>query len=124
MNSSKWQVSFFTVWIGQAFSMVGSALVRFALIWWLTEQTGSATTLAMASVVSMLPFVALGPFVGVLVDRWNRKWVMIISDSLIALLTVFLAYLYWIGQMQVWHVYAILFLRSLGGTFQDPAMRA
>jgi DHA3 family macrolide efflux protein-like MFS transporter len=124
MNSSKWQVPFFTVWIGQAFSMVGSAVVRFALIWWLTEQTGSATTLSLASVVSMLPFVILGPFVGVLVDRWNRKWVMIVSDSLIALLTAFLAYLYWIDRMQIWHVYAVLFLRSLGGTFQDPAMRA
>jgi DHA3 family macrolide efflux protein-like MFS transporter len=66
----------------------------------------------------------LGPFAGVLVDRWNRKRVMIISDGLIALLTALLAFLYWIDRMQSWHVYAILFLRSLGGTFQDPAMRA
>jgi len=124
INSQKWKVPFFTVWTGQAFSLVGSALVRFALIWWLTEKTGSATTLAAASLASMLPFIVLGPFVGALVDRWNRRWVMIISDGLIALLTALLACLYWLEIAQVWHVYVILFLRSLGGTFQDPAMRA
>jgi DHA3 family macrolide efflux protein-like MFS transporter len=99
-------------------------LVHFALIWWLTEETGSATTLAVASVVTMLPCIVLGPFGGALVDRWNRRWVMVISDGIIALLTALLAYLYWLEVAQVWQVYAILFLRSLGGTFQDSAMRA
>jgi DHA3 family macrolide efflux protein-like MFS transporter len=99
-------------------------LVRFALIWWLTEETGSATTLAVASAVTMLPLIVLGPFGGALVDRWDRRWVMVISDGIIALLTVLLAYLYWLEVAQVWQVYAILFLRSLGGAFQDSAMRA
>jgi DHA3 family macrolide efflux protein-like MFS transporter len=119
-----WPLPFFAVWTGQAFSLVGSALVRFALIWWLTERTGSAITLTMATLASMLPFIVLGPFVGALVDRWNRRWVMIVSDGIIALLTALLAYLYWLKVAQVWHVYVILFLRSLGGTFQDSAMRA
>lgn len=119
-----WKVRFFTIWIGQAFSMVGSALVRFALIWWLTEETGSATVLATASLVSMLPFIVLAPFAGALVDRWNRRWTMVISDGLIALLTGLLAYLFWRGTALTWHVYAVLFARSLGGAFQDPAMRA
>jgi MFS family permease len=74
--SPNWQRPFFTVWAGQALSLVGSALVRFALIWWLTEQTGSATTLTGATLSSLLPFFLLGPFVGALVDRWNRRWVM------------------------------------------------
>ena len=104
--------------------MVGSALVHFALIWWLTTETGSATTLAIASLAAMLPFILLGPFVGALVDRWNRRWVMVVSDGIIALLTAFLAYLYWLDVAQVWHVYVILFLRSLGSSFQDSAMRA
>jgi len=123
-SSSGWRVRFFTIWTGQAFSMVGSALVRFALIWWLTEETDSATVLATASVVSMLPFIVLGPLAGAFVDRWDRRWTMIISDGLIALLTGLLAFLFWRGLAQIWHVYAILFLRSLGGAFQDPAMRA
>ena len=120
----KWRVRFFTVWTGQAFSMVGSALVRFTLIWWLTERTGSATVLTTASIVSILPFIALAPVAGVLVDRWNRRRVMIIADAMIALFTLLLAFLYWLGIVQVWHVYAVLFLRSLGDGFQDPAMRA
>jgi DHA3 family macrolide efflux protein-like MFS transporter len=124
MNPSRWKLPFFTVWTGQAFSLVGSALVRFALIWWLTERTGSATVLATASLVSTLPVIVLGPFAGALVDRWDRRWVMIISDALIALFTAFLAYLYWLEIARVWHVYAILFLRSLGNGFQGPAMRA
>jgi DHA3 family macrolide efflux protein-like MFS transporter len=72
----------------------------------------------------MLPFILLGPLVGALVDRWNRRWVMVVSDGTIALLTALLAYLYWLNVVQVWQVYLVLFLRSLGGTFQDPAMRA
>jgi DHA3 family macrolide efflux protein-like MFS transporter len=99
-------------------------LVRFALIWWLTEQTGSATVLATASLVSMLPFILLAPFAGALIDRWNRRWTMIVSDAMIALLTGLLAYWFWRGLARTWHVYVVLFARSLGGAFQDPAMRA
>jgi DHA3 family macrolide efflux protein-like MFS transporter len=123
-DGKSWKARFFTIWVGQAFSMVGSALVRFALIWWLTEETGSATVLATASLVSMLPFILMGPFAGALVDRWNRRWTMVLSDGMIAILTGFLAYLFYRGLAKTWHVYAILFFRSLGGTFQDPAMRA
>ncbi len=124
INSHNWKAPFFIVWTGQAFSLVGSALVRFALIWWLTEETGSAITLTMASLAALLPFIVLGPFVGALVDRWNRRRIMIVADGIIALLTALLAYLYWLEIAQVWHVYVILFLRSLGSSFQDSAMRA
>jgi DHA3 family macrolide efflux protein-like MFS transporter len=119
-----WKRRFFIIWGGQAFSLVGSALVRFALIWWLTEKTGSATVLTTATLVSMLPMIGLAPFSGALVDRWNRRHVMIIADALIAILTAALAYLYWIDVAQVWHVYAVLFLRAFGDVFQAPAMQA
>ena len=99
-------------------------MVRFALIWWLTEQSGSATVLMTATLVSMLPTIFVAPFAGALVDRWNRRWVMIVADGSIALLTALLALLYWLQVEQIWHVYVILFLRSLGGVFQGPAMRA
>ena len=123
-RTENWQTRFLIIWIGQAFSLVGSALVRFALIWWLTEQTQSPRVLTTATLVSMLPFIALAPFSGALVDRWDRRWVMIVADALIALLTAALAVLYWQGVAQVWHVYLILFLRSVGGVFQSPAMQA
>ena len=70
MNAPRWKAAFFTIWTGQAFSLVGSALVQFALIWWLTETTGSAKTLALATSASLIPTILLGPFAGTLVDRW------------------------------------------------------
>lgn len=73
-----WRLPFSAIWIGQAFSLAGSALVSFALIWWLTETGGSVKTLSIASVLGWLPVIVLGPFAGVLVDRWDRRWVMIV----------------------------------------------
>lgn len=115
---------FLALWVGQVFSLLGSQLVQFALIWWLTQQTGSATVLAVASIVGLVPQVVLGPFVGPLVDRWNRKWTMILADTVVALATLVLAILFWVGQADIWHVYVILFVRALGSTFHNPAMTA
>lgn len=119
-----WAPRFFTIWTGQAFSLFGSALVQFALVWWLTRETGSATVLATATLVALLPQVVLGPFVGALVDRWNRRVIMIVADTSIALATLLLFYLFASGQIQVWHIYALLAVRSLGGAFHGPAMTA
>lgn len=122
--SRHWAARFFTIWGGQAFSLFGSALVQFALVWYLTQQTGSATVLAAAMLVAMLPQIALGPFAGALVDRWNRRSIMIVADSSIALSTLALMYLFAIGQVQVWQIYVALMIRSLGGAFHFPAMQA
>ena len=84
-DNKPWKKIFFTIWSGQAVSILGSQLVQFALIWHLTVQTGSATVLATASLVGMLPNVVLGPFIGTLVDRWNRRRIMLIADSIVAL---------------------------------------
>ena len=118
----RWAPKFFTIWTGQAFSLIGSALVQFALVWWMTKTTGSATVLATATLVALLPQILLGPFVGALVDRWNRRLIMIIADSGIALVTGILILLFATGVVQIWHVYLILLLRSLGGAFHGPAM--
>jgi DHA3 family macrolide efflux protein-like MFS transporter len=123
-NGPRWQAPFFTIWSGQALSLVGSALVSFALIWWLTEETGSATVLATASLAAHLPPIALGPVVGALVDRWRRRWILVVADGAIALLTALLALLYWRGIAETWHIYLILFARALGTAFHDPAMTA
>jgi DHA3 family macrolide efflux protein-like MFS transporter len=121
---NNWKAPFLTIWIGQAFSLLGSQLVQFALIWWLTRTTGSATVLATATLAGMLPQIIIGPFAGALVDRWNRRRVMIAADTLIALSTVGLAALFLTGQVQIWHVYAIMFIRSALGGFHWPAMQA
>jgi MFS transporter, DHA3 family, macrolide efflux protein len=119
-----WAPRFFTIWTGQAFSLFGSALVQFALVWWLTRETGSATVLATATLVALLPQIVLGPFAGALVDRWNRRIIMIVADTSIALATLLLFYLFASDQIQIWHIYAIMAIRSLGGAFHGPAMTA
>ncbi len=124
MNQTKSMKPFLILWSGQAISLFGSQLVQFALIWWLTQETGSATVLAMAALVGLLPQVVLGPFVGVLVDRWNRRMVMLVADSVVALATVVLALLFWSGAVQIWQVFVILFVRALAGSFHWPAMQA
>jgi DHA3 family macrolide efflux protein-like MFS transporter len=119
---ANWRPKFFAIWGGQALSLVGSALVQFALVWWLTVETGSATVLAMASLVALLPQIVLGPFVGALVDRWNRRLIMIVADTSIALATVLLVVLFALDRVAVWHIYVLMFARSLGGAFHYPAM--
>lgn len=120
----KWLRSFAPIWGGQAFSLLGSSLVQFALVWWLTEKTGSTVVLATATLVALLPEVILGPFAGALVDRWNRRRVMIAADSAIALATLGLVVLFLTGSIQPWHIYVAMFLRALGGGFHFPAMSA
>jgi MFS transporter, DHA3 family, macrolide efflux protein len=67
--SSQWKKPFFIFWIGQNISILGSSLVQFALIWWITKQTGSATVLAISTGITFIPRVLLGPFIGALIDR-------------------------------------------------------
>jgi DHA3 family macrolide efflux protein-like MFS transporter len=122
--AQKWMPPFFTIWSGQAISLLGSQLVQFALVWWLTQKTGSATVLATATLVAMLPQVFLGPLVGALVDRWNRRIVMMAADAFVALATLVLAILFWQGKAELWHVYLMIFARSIGGGFHWPAMSA
>lgn len=119
-----WAVPFFTFWTGQAFSLIGSRLVQFALIWWLTRETESATVLTIASLVGLLPSILLYPFAGALVDRWNRQWIMLIADSAIAIATLWIAYLFHLGDVQLWAIYSLMFVRSLAEGFHQPAMVA
>jgi MFS transporter, DHA3 family, macrolide efflux protein len=121
---TNWKRRFFTIWTGQQFSLLGSHAAQFALVWWLTTTTGSATVLATATTVALIPQIILGPLAGAYIDRWNRRLVMLVADSFIAMVSLWLAYLFWSGAMQVWHVYIVMLARSLGDAFQWPAMAA
>ncbi len=123
-SGDRWAPRFFAIFGGQVVSLLGSGLVQFALVWWLTSTTGSATVLAGATIFAILPQVVVGPFAGALVDRWNRRRVMIVADGAIALVTAGLVVLYATGSIQVWHVYAAMLLRSSLGAFHFPAMLA
>lgn len=122
---NNWKKQFITIYLGQAFSILGSAAVQFAVIWWLTIQTESAITLTIASIVSFLPNMLIGPFAGVWIDRYNRRRVIIAADGLVALSSVILGAAFLIMQSPpVWFIYMILFLRGVGNTFHAPAMQA
>ena len=119
-----WRPRFFTLWTGQAFSLFGSQLVQFALIWHLTEQTNSGTVLALASLAGLLPQVFVSPLIGTLVDRWNRRTVMIVADAVVAVSTAALIGLLVVNRLEIWHIYAALFVRAVGGGFHQSAYGA
>jgi len=124
MSKQRWAPRFFSIWVGQQLSWIGSRAGGFALVWWLTRETGSAQVLATATLGIIVPVVILGPIAGTYVDRWNRRLTILISDTSIALVSLFLAYLFWTGQMEIWHVYLVIVARSIGGTFHGPAIAA
>ena len=124
-NTNKnWAVRYFTLWTGQALSLLGSQLVQFAIIWYLTQTTNSATTLAIASMMGLLPQVLLSPFIGTWVDRGNRRLILIAADSTVAIASLALAILFAFGVVQVWHIYLALFIRAVAGGFHQSAWGA
>ncbi len=123
MNQS-WQRRFFTFWIAQAVSLIGSNLAQFAITWWMTRATGSATVLATATLFAILPGVVLGPLAGVLVDRWNRRAIILVADGVGAVGAALLMVLFWTDAIQIWQLYAIIFVRSLAGTFHFTAVQS
>jgi len=116
--------TFSTIWFGQFVSTIGSGLTGFAVGVWIYQTTGSVTDFALSNVFYLVPFIALGPVAGALVDRWDRRWVMIIADAGQALGTLAIALLYWTGHLQVWHIYITIATSSILGAFQRPAYSA
>lgn len=96
---------FLIVWLGQLVSLVGSGLTSFALGLWVYRHTGSVTQFALIGLFTVLPGIVLSPLAGALVDRWDRRWVMILSDSGAGLSTLMIALLFFAGRVQVWHIY-------------------
>jgi DHA3 family macrolide efflux protein-like MFS transporter len=123
-NSNRWAVRFFTLWTGQALSLLGSQLVQFAIIWYITQTTGSATSLAIASMMGLLPQVLLSPFIGTWVDRGNRRLILIAADTTVAVATVALAILFALQIVEIWHIYIVLFIRAVAGGFHQSAFGA
>jgi DHA3 family macrolide efflux protein-like MFS transporter len=98
--------------------------VQFATIWYLTQTTNSATTLAIASMMGLLPQVLLSPFIGTWVDRGNRRLLLIAADATVAIATLVLALLFASGLIQVWQIYIALFIRAVAGGFHQSAFGA
>lgn len=124
MKKNNWKFKFFTIWAGQAVSLITSAVLQMAIVWYLTDKTGSAMILSIATLVGFLPQAILGSMIGVLVDRWNRKIVMIAADIIIALSGIIMAMISFYAELPTWIIMIILFVRSIGTAFHSPALNA
>jgi MFS transporter, DHA3 family, macrolide efflux protein len=116
--------TFLVIWFGQVVSRLGSGLTGFALAVWVYQRTGSVTQLALISFSLTLPAVLISPFAGTLVDRWDRRWALILSDSGSGLCTLAIALLVWSGRSEIWLIYLALAVSSVFQSVQWPAFSA
>ncbi|MFP3596658.1 MFS transporter [Chryseobacterium sp. SIMBA_029] len=119
-----WKRKFGFLWMGQFFSLISSSAVGFAIIIWLSLQTGSAEVLAYAAIAGLLPQALIGPFAGVYVDRWDRKKTMMLADGGIAGCTLLMSISFYLGYENLELIYLMLGLRSVGSAFHMPALQA
>jgi MFS transporter, DHA3 family, macrolide efflux protein len=112
------------IWLGQLISILGSSLSSFAIDVWVYQRNGSVTELSFLILFATLPLVIISPFAGVLVDRYNRRWIMIFSDTGAALSTLSIALLFINGQIQTWHICLATAVSSSFTAFQWPAYNA
>lgn len=120
-NTLKELKSFIILWLTQSFSALGSAMTNFALVIWIYGSSGSALTTAMLAVCSYAPYVLMSIFAGAISDKWNKKAVMLICDSIAAACTVIVLILLKTEALQVWHLYLLNAVNGLMNTVQQPA---
>lgn len=113
--------SYLLLWGTQSFSGLGSAMTSYALVIWSYTQRGSALMTALLMVSSYAPYVLFSIFAGALSDKWNKKAVMLVCDTVAALTTVVMLFLMQAGCLQIWHLYLINGLNGLMNTIQQPA---
>jgi hypothetical protein len=116
--------NFFTMWFGQVISLLGSGLTAFAVGVWVYQETGNVTLFTLIAVSAALPATLLSPVAGVLVDRFDRKWVLVISDTGAALSSLGLLALFSFDALQLWHIYVLVGINAVFNTLQFPAFSA
>jgi MFS transporter, DHA3 family, macrolide efflux protein len=112
------------VWVGQVVSLMGSGLTAFALGVWVFQTTGSTMQYSLLTICSRLPTILVAPLAGALIDRWDRRRAMILSDVGAGLSILSIALLYILGALQIWHIYIALIINSALIAFQWPAYSA
>jgi MFS family permease len=112
---------FITIWIGQFISILGSEITDFAITIWAWEITGKATPLSLILLFAKIPSIIAAIFAGVIVDRYNRKFLMFFGDTASCLSTVFLLVLSLTNNLEIWHLYITAAVNGLFGYFQDLA---
>jgi MFS transporter, DHA3 family, macrolide efflux protein len=117
-------LGFTLVWFGQIVSVLASAMTQFGLTIWVFQETGSATALGLMTVFFITPFLLISPIAGVLVDRHDRKLMMIVSDLGAGIATILVFIFLWLGILEFWHLYFAAVINGLGMAFQWPAYSA
>ena len=117
-------IGFTVVWIGQIVSVLASGMTSFAMTIYMYQQTHSATAMGFVQVAYITPFLIMSPIAGVMVDRYNRKLMMMVSDIAGGIATLSLFILYATGHLQYWHIYIAVAVSGIGTTFQWPAYSA
>ncbi|MBP7954437.1 MAG: MFS transporter [Parabacteroides sp.] len=123
-ENDEWKVRYWTIFIGQSLSLLGSSLTQFVLMWWITDTTGSISYLAIAGMAALLPQALLSPLGGVLADRYNRRLIMIVSDAISALCMAVLIFLFLNNSIELWHTFVMMAIRGAMQAFQSPASAA
>lgn len=113
--------TYILVWLGQLVSLLGSGMTYFAIGIWVYLETGSATSFAFISVMASLPGILISPFAGAIADRYDRRKLMIIADTVAALSTLSIAVLFVNESLQLWHIYLAAIVGSSANAFQYPA---
>jgi len=116
--------TFTIIWFGQLISALGSGLSGFALGVWIYERTGSATMFALVVLSFEVPGIFFSPVAGALVDRWNRRTILILCDSAAAIIMLGVLLLELNNSLEVWHLLVVAFIGAIAGAFQWPAFSA
>ncbi|MAT99444.1 MAG: MFS transporter [Anaerolineaceae bacterium] len=116
--------TFVIIWLGQMVSLIGTAMTRFALLIWTYQQTEQATAVALLGFFSFVPFVLVSPLAGIVADRYDRRWVMILADMGAGFMTIGLLILHQQDALQIWHLYLAQAVASFFEAFQVPAYTA
>src|SRR3972149_8801757 len=114
--------TFLTVGSGQLVSVIGTSLTGFGLAIWVYVETGSVTNRALVSLALAVPAIVISPFAGALVDRWDRRVVMLVADTAAGLGTLAIALLFMADALQLWHIYLVVAIGSVGNAFQSSAL--
>ncbi len=117
-------VGFSIVWIGQIVSVLASSMTAFGMMIWIYQKTESVMATGLIQVFFITPFLLMSPIAGVMVDRYNRKLMMMVSDLTGGLGTLGILVLFSLGKLEFWHLYVAAVLNGIGNTFQWPAYSA
>ena len=120
-NKLKGMKDYFILWFSQSISTLGSSMTSFALILWVYEQQGTATSITLLAFFTYLPSVLFCFAAGTFADRWDKKKIMLVSDIVAAMGTVFVFIIFSIGALQIWYLYVVNLIISFMSAFQNPA---